>query len=157
MKMKNCLIIFIILLFSCSKDSNSNDANNIDAMLDIILTDSNGNNLYGSPSFLQNNINYFHLINGQISTPIGNSSSPTFFEQNGINKMRIFLNSDITEEFPVTYIVWNESDTDTLKAHFNRGSENNEDFEICDQVWLNEVLIWDATQWVNGREITIVK
>ena len=79
-------------------------------------------------------------------------------ESNPIS-MKLFLNHSVTEEYPITLIEWNTNDTDTIKTYFRRGIENNTDYEICEKIWLNDVLIWDIST-ANGlteREITILK
>ena len=57
------------------------------------------------------------------------------------------------------FIKWNNTDTDTIKTYFRRGIENNTDYEICEKIWLNEILIWDIStlNGVTEREITILK
>ena len=51
--------------------------------------------------------------------------------------MRIFLNADSSEEYPITYLRWNETETDILKAKYRRSSGS----VILEKLWLNEVLV----------------
>lgn len=69
--------------------------------------------------------------------------------------MRLFMNDVPTELFPETYIKWNETDTDTIKASYGRG----ENFVICNKVWLNNRVVWDfnSPPGISGRNITITK
>lgn len=65
--------------------------------------------------------------------------------------MRLFLNHN-EEDYPITYIKWNETDTDTIKTHYNR-TENS---ILLDKVWINNVLttLLDSN---SGIEFNIVK
>ncbi len=158
--MKNYFLLLGLLAFSCS-DNNSNGGNdnsNFDRLLWVTLSDSEGNSLYNSSEYSTENIRYYHLINNELQIPAGNVSGPTFTVIDNFLRMKLFLNSDPNEEYPITVIEWNDTETDTIKAHFDRGEENNEDYELCDQVLVNDVLVWDnTTPSPFGRHITIIK
>ena len=64
-------------------------------------------------------------------------------------RIRIFPNTNKNIELPVTYIIWNDVDTDTIKCSIER--KNNS--EICTKVWLNENLAWEAYETERFFEI----
>ncbi|GAW90669.1 hypothetical protein FPS14_contig00083-0006 [Flavobacterium psychrophilum] len=71
--------------------------------------------------------------------------------------MKLFLNHLSTETNPITVVKWNDTESDTLKTFFRRGTDNNTDYEICEKIWLNDALIWDINNNQNSRQITIIK
>lgn len=156
--MKKIIILNIIAIFlaSCSDENNKSGGVNIDVDVNIYLENSMGENLIDTDNYQSANFKIY-FYNNSVKEYL---NPPNFFiiNENNIVAMRLFLNDNKNEENPVTYIKWNETDTDTLKAHFNRSRGNNENV-ICDKVWLNDKLVWDIsmTSGVLGREITIVK
>ena len=57
------------------------------------------------------------------------------------------MNTAESEDMPITYIKWNETDTDTIQAHYIR-TENS---IIYDQIWYNGILL------DTPPEVTIIK
>jgi hypothetical protein len=66
-------------------------------------------------------------------------------------RIRIFPNTDKNTLYPITYIKWNDVDTDTLKCQIERRSNS----EVCKKVWLNGEVVWD--DYGIERFIEIVK
>jgi CMP-N-acetylneuraminic acid synthetase len=163
--MKKIVILNVIAIFvaSCSDDSNKSESANIDTAVNIYLENNTGESLLNTDNYQSNDFKIYYLNNNnveEVNNPLMDSPRNFFIiDEDNIKAMRLFLNSNQNEENPVTYIKWNETDTDTLKAHYSRGMGNNEDYVTCDKVWLNEELVWDTTtpSGVLGREITIVK
>ncbi|WP_298141784.1 hypothetical protein [Flavobacterium sp.] len=161
--MKNLIVmIFLVLFSSCSNDDKPTAAN-LDASVSIYLKDLENKNLINTSNFLSENYRIYHLIDG-VSTEVydTNMDNPRGFFINYETSpicMALTLNHSENEQFPITYVKWNETDTDTLKAQFDRGSENNVDYVVCQKLWLNDELVWDVTtpDGITGREITIVK
>ena len=58
------------------------------------------------------------------------------------NRIRISMNHSETSEKPITYIQWNNSDTDTIEVVYER--INKSIFKR--KVWLNGQEIWDWTK-----------
>ena len=161
--MKNLILMMgIVFCCSCSNDDNPS-SENLDAAVSIYLNDSEGKSLIDTPNFLSQNYRIYYLVNG-ISTEVNNSFADNprgFFINDETSPISMFLglNFAASEEFPITYIKWNDTDTDTLKAQFDRGTENNDNYVLCKKLWLNDELVWDVTtpDGITGREITIVK
>lgn len=160
--MKKILLLFIaFLLLSCSHDHSGSENTNIDTGVNIFLKNNDGLNLLNTPDYLSENFRVYNVVGGQaIEVNEPHLDYPRNFFVNTETSpasLTLFLNSDPHEEFPVTYIKWNENQTDTLKAAYSRGS-GNEDYIICNKIWLNNNLVWDiSADGTEGREITIIK
>ena len=159
--MKNFIFFIIIIMSSCTNDNPAPTSTNLDNSVNIYLESSDGNNLLNKTNYNSNNYKiYYKNGNEFIEQNNSNLDYPKNFsinlETNPIN-MKLFLNHLSTETNPITVVKWNDTDSDTLKTSFRRGFENNIDYEICEKIWLNDVLIWDINNNQNGRQITITK
>jgi len=151
------LLFLLALTFGCKK-SNSGDID-ISAATNILLLDAQGNNLLVSPAKINvENIQVYYVKDGQtLSAYNGLMDTPkgvkVIKNQNGQEVLRVYLNTN-EEEFPLTLIRFSESDTDTIKATFNRKNGS----VLCSKIWHNEVLKWDVTDPQAGEEhFTIIK
>jgi hypothetical protein len=55
---------------------------------------------------------------------------------------------------PITYIQWDENDTDTLKSEIVKFDATT----FCSKVWCNGTLVWDVeTTDSSGRSFDLVK
>ena len=94
-----------------------------------------------------NNIKLFYLKNG-VSEEVYNPSLDLprnymiYSQSDGIYRIRIFPNDIQSEEFPITYIKWNETDTDTIKCKL----KYTENTIVLEKVWFNEEFKLDTTQ-----------
>jgi len=155
MKPVTLMLISAMIFLSCQEEKNST---NIDTHIEIAVVDKNGNDLLNPSaenSFKEENIKIYYLINGVVEEVFyPNLDYPRCFriyERDGIYRMRLSPNGNEKDEFPVTYIKWNETDTDTVKCNFSRGDNSL----ICTKVWYNGVLMWEA--YATDRCITVVK
>jgi len=64
--------------------------------------------------------------------------------------IRIFLNSDETVTHPITYIKWDDTDMDTIKATYKR----TDNTIVLDSIWYNNNLIWNSND--NVRKSFII-
>ena len=135
--MKNLFIYFaIIACVSCDNNDNSNQsADSVFDHLDIFLKNSSGIDILGSDKYPIVTAEY--LINGTLQNPT-QGCNPFINNYLNYHFARIFLNKSITEEYPITYIHWNATDTDTIKAHFTRGNGN----VLLDKAWIFENNVW---------------
>lgn len=145
--MKTLLLILSTIFLTCCVD-NGEERFNYEVEFELIVTDIDGNDLLNPEnpnSFKNTEIKILYLINGKMEEVYDeNKDYPrNFFIYQHENEYRIkvFLNHSQTEEIPKTYIQWNETNTDVLGAKFI--STNT--FVKIDSVWLNEVLIWTAS------------
>lgn len=151
------------LLFSCNKDNPSNVV--ISTQIDVFVEDASGNNLLiGTSSNAVNfdSIKLMYLINGT-SHNVYNSDldcprAICLITDTGSERVRIFPNDEVGEEYPITYIDWGNNDIDTLKCHFIRKDNDEGSSVVCDKVWLNDTLMFpDSAITEFGRAFKIVK
>ncbi|MCB0846958.1 MAG: hypothetical protein KDE26_27095 [Bacteroidetes bacterium] len=158
--MRYIVIVFLAMLASCQKDKgNYFDPRKPiirDVGLDIFVENNKGENLL-SPATANyidwKAIRLFYLMEDQkVEIYDLNMDCPrnicllNELNSEWIRVIPYFLND---EEYPITYIEWNEFDTDTIQCHFLR--ENNGSIQVCDQVWLN------GSQVYPGEEVYGVK
>lgn len=122
------LLLVGLVLSSCEKDDCG--CAPIERSLEISVTDANGNTLLDQENFEEIETFYpgvdgLHLLPDQ----------PVFIDRPNTPTVRIFLHANQDAEFPVTYVKWNEMDTDTIKASFRNANRS------IDKVRLNGVLL----------------
>ncbi len=156
--MKNLFLILSItmLLWSCSKDEHEGII--VDTSVSISVKDTNGNDLLDANNSNSLNLDLVKIIyeaNGEktvflkkhLDAPKGFS----VIKHEKEYRMQVLLNSDKQTARPITYIQWNDTDTDTLKCEISRKSGN----EICNKLWLNNKLVWKA--YANERHLELIK
>lgn len=163
--MKNIFILAIVILcISCNNDAESQQADAIFAHINVHLKNSAGENILGTDKYPKNKINADYLINGKIIQNASNAIIPDnpnnvyFVTENNLNHFILFLNYSATEEYPITYLHWNGTETDTIKTKYRRESGNDGNVVVLEKVWLNDVLVWEVEkQGQTNSDITIVK
>lgn len=147
MKTTILTLMLTVLLLGCN---NSDDESqfSLGNVIELGVKDNNGVDLLNPnnpESFNESDIRLFYLINGnieEVNNPTADSPRGfLIFEQNESNRIRIFLNYSESEELPITYVQWDETDTDTLKCKIRRTSS----LVTAEKVWLNDELIWDES------------
>lgn len=150
-------LIFLLLMITLLVSCNSNDANNgknfyaLETGLDFRVVSPEGIDLLNpnnENSFLTETIKIYYLIDGDVQEIYNsNLSLPRNFkivspEDSGIEEyyMSIFLNNSVPED-AITYVEWNETDTDTIRANFNNGNNHS----ILTKAWYNEELVFDES------------
>lgn len=151
--MKSILILVIALLAAgCSKDEGcgctiiSLDAN-------ISLKNSEGEDLLNpnkSNAYNERNFKTYHLINGE--EKISHTEELLYQDNDSIYRLRVFVNHEGNDEFPITYIDWNETDRDTIKSEIYRTSNQTRAIKF----WYNGELVWDANTG-KPAQFTIIK
>jgi hypothetical protein len=134
----------------------------IDTYIDIIVQNSAGQNLLvnTTPGFINpDSIRLQYLINdSKIDVNYANLDHPrnVFLITEPPVRIRLFPNDTKSDAYPVTYILWNSSDRDTVKCHVQRTNGGNT--ERVDQVWFNGVQDFPNNGIPQpGRAFTIVK
>lgn len=145
--MKNLLIFLIaIAIISCDNSDNQvDDYYFIDSITFSIFNSQNEDLL--NPVILNNidaeGIKLFYRINGEnkeVYNP--NLDYPRNIIVNKPENdyiIRILPNYSPKEEKSITYIQWNDKDTDTLEVMF----KNSQYGILNDEIWLNGKQIWD--------------
>lgn len=101
-------------------------------------------------SFKEEMIKTYYLVNGE--ERLADTEEFIYEDAQGIYRLRVFLNYEGTDEFPITYIDWHETDRDTIKSEFYKTDTK----VIVTKIWFNNELKWNHE---NGGdpEFTIVK
>lgn len=140
-------VLVLILAVSSFISCNTDDGNSFiyDVNFEFGIKDNHGNDLLNQKnpiSFDEKEIKLFYLIKGEvIEVYDANMDSPRNFmiyQHKDSYRIRIFLNDTKTDQLPVTYIKWNEKDTDTIKSEIRR----TESLIKVVKLWLNDELIW---------------
>ena len=144
---KLILVISIFLLSACQKKDNNEFV--LDTGFCMIVLDENNNDLLNpnnNNSFKEENIKIIYLIDGneiEVNKPmLDYPKGFRIFEHKNEYRLVIFPNNDIDTEFPITYIIWNGTDRDTVKCEIRR-TDNS---EICRRIWYNGELTWDSSE-----------
>jgi hypothetical protein len=161
MKKTTLLLILCISMLSCTKDNPNNSSFLIDREVYIYLKNNQGENLLNTANYNSENFKIYYEINGQkieVNNPLLDASRGFVISDwtNPIS-MGVALNDVIADIPTITYIEWNDTDTDTLKTSYIR-TENS---FIWDKLWVNGELVWQpgtpSVEDLPVRIITIVK
>lgn len=146
--MKNLFLILTTILFIGCSDSDDSNSNfyNITSGAEFGIFNTDGEDLLdpdNSDHWDTSAFRVFYLINGEVQEVYNqNMDNPRgYYIYKHANEFRtaVILNSSETEEYPTTYIKWNDEDTDTIRASFQR-TENG---VIQNTLWLNDELVWE--------------
>lgn len=142
------------MIISCSDSkeiSNLSQNTVIGRAIDIELKSNEGINLLGTPEYPIGDIAATYLVNGEIAqsnNPHDYPNNVLFFNNNQV--IKIYLNYSATEEFPITYIKWNKTETDTIKAQYKRTTNSI----TLDKLWILENNTWKE---LTSKPIIIIK
>jgi len=162
--MKTILSILILAFVfnSCKKEEPKGLT--IDTHISIRVKNKSGMDLLNPSNpgaYLEQDIKIFYLING-VKVRIYNVHYPSFryfyisedAGSHGNFWMTLHLNDTPYVEYPITYIQWDENNTDTLKHDVYR-TENLVSFK---NIWLNDSMVWKSEDYAKGpRNIEIIK
>jgi len=158
---KNFCLAGLFLFFSC--ESSENCCVNYEADIFLKVQDSNGKDLLAPDNGIidSKSIKIFYLTSNDVKQEVNkpNLDSPKGYrvitqamDNSSDYKIQLFLNTDYInpQNLSYTYVKWNESSTDVIKAEFKRSGNN---LSVV-KVWVNDVVKWDLS---SDRAITIVK
>ena len=159
--MKNLIFLLLTtaLIVSCSSDEDNNNgrsAYHIARNVEFRVSSATGIDMLdptNANAYLEGSIKIYYLQNGAVNEVYNsNLSLPRNFdivspEDSGdsLYFMRIFLNN-LEKENAITYIEWNEADSDTLRANFRTGKG----YTILSKTWFNDVLIFDENTTIQS-------
>jgi hypothetical protein len=160
--MKNLFILLVtIICISCS-DNNTlpkQTGTTFGASVYVSLKNSEGINIFDTDKYPERNISIRYLIGGKefyygYDTPYAILDNPGGFFIVNLSEtgkgMSVFLNHDSSEKYPITYIYWNATDVDTIKAQYRRAKNST----ILEKAWLFKNNDWQVAA---PPYITIVK
>ena len=150
--MKNLIFMLLatILIVSCnSNDDNNNSFYFLNRHIEFKVTSIGGIDLLNpnnTNAYLKNNIKIYNLIEGNVVEVYNQNAeySRDFKivppEDSGIEEyfIRVYINN-LELENAITYIEWDETDTDTIKSI----SVANGSSLILTQAWYNDKLLID--------------
>ena len=160
---KLILIVVFAALNSCSSDNENSNAASFDAKVIINLQSEDGVNLLNTSNYNPNSFKVYYKVGNEFIEQNNNDYDypKNFFVDTESNPstIHLFMNMAETETFPITVIKWNETESDTLKTSYRRGSGGEEGLYVSWQkIWLNDSLVLDLSNpAINGNEITIIK
>lgn len=165
--MKNLMFFLISLLFfsACKKKTNNLskvfdvyiDFSVINSNLDDLLDPENPNAFHRSQIGIYYDSDgepiYYHNINNNYIPDHPNAHY--FYKENNdsLYTIRIYLNSDKTVSYPITYIKWDETDMDTIKTSYMR----SENIIRVDSIWYNNNLIWNFNDMIGRKYFILTK
>ena len=89
------------------------------------------------------NIKLFYVIDGETQevydSNLDNPRNFRIYKHENEYRIGISPNYSKTEEKPVTYIQWNENDTDTIEVVYER----TQNATVQNKIWLNGEQIWE--------------
>ena len=134
MKTLSNLTILLIFLFYTSCKNSVPPAISVD----ITVLNQQGQNLLGPPAvYTKENIDLFYVVNGQAQPYNANSNKGFFFiPDNNLHRIRIDLNFDRKEKYPLTLVKFGNSKIDTIKAKF---SFKLQSMPRIQAIWLNGI------------------
>jgi len=140
----------LITLISCNKtDEPIQNGFNLDVGLEFSIINSLNEDLLdpNNPNHIdESKIKLFYVVNGETQEVYdGNMDNPRNFmiyKHENEYRIGIFQNTADTEEKPITYIRWNDNDTDTIETSYERTTGA----VIQRKIWLNGEQIWDWTE-----------
>jgi hypothetical protein len=157
--MKTIIFFAAIMLITSCSDKEEQDQFIVDRSISMTVKDVNGNDLLDpefSGSLNENSIKLFYVIEGiAIEAYDGHLDYPRMFKiDKHTNEFRItvFPNTAKGEEFPITYIQWDEFDTDTIGCKVFRDINR----EIITEVWFNGEKKWEDSE-LTERFIEVIK
>jgi hypothetical protein len=150
------------MISSCQENTEDPAGELLDVGIEISVKSAEGVDLLNpqSPGHIEENkIRIFKLVNGEnVEVYDPNMDSPRgfmIFEHASEFRIRIFGNESSTDEYPITYVKWNESDTDTLKYQIIRKNDNS--CVSISKVWFNSIEVWDQETDKDERHFEIIK
>lgn len=145
------------LLTSCNTDNNEQAI--VDTSIDISIKNIDDIDLLNpinENSFNESEIKIFYLINGETieyyEPELDSPKGFRIYQHQSEYRISIYPNQVISEVFPITYVKWNESTTDTIKCEYDR--KNN--YIICNKVWFNDELKYSLSSG-SERYFEIIK
>ncbi len=141
------ILMMVATLISCSKtdDMDVQYKSDVEVAIDFSIFNAQHEDLLNpkTPNHINtDDIRLYYVINGESKEYFKENLDPQrgyfTWKYKGIYRIRIFLNCAESESKPVTYVRWNDKDTDTIKVFYRRAPG----LIAQDTIWLNGEQIW---------------
>lgn len=147
MKMKKIILILAVFaLFACNKSNEMEEQYNLYAGLEFSVVNSQNEDLLDTTNanhLKASEIKLFYQIDGEIVEVFdADMQFPRgfmIFKHENEYRIGVSLNHTESSDKPVTYIQWNENDTDTIEVVYNRTPNS----VVQNKIWLNGELVWE--------------
>lgn len=135
------LISALLFLGACDADE-PDCCFNMDVGVDMMVSSEDGTDLLNPDNpgaFLEKDISLYYLVDGEseryFRSHLDASRGFTIYRNESLDAyvISIFPNTAESEAYPITYIEWSETDTDTLRCEFERTKNSL----LGTQVWFN--------------------
>jgi hypothetical protein len=144
--MKKILIsLFVLTLFSCKQEEMEENFN-FNAGLEFSVVNAQNEDLLDPehPNHLDEaDIKLFYVIDGEpkevFDSNLDHPRNIRIFKHANEYRIGLTLNHTKTSDKPVTYIQWNENDTDTIEVVFKQTKNST----IQDSIWVNGEFVWE--------------
>ncbi|MET3027471.1 hypothetical protein ABXT06_12375 [Flavobacterium sp. UW10123] len=124
--------------------------------IDIELKNKIGINLLGTEKFPITGILVKYYSNdlqppqAKSSIILDNPNNILFIDQRESKYVKVFLNYSKSEDFPMTYIHWNKTDIDTIKAKYKK----NENSIVLEKLWIFKNNSWEE---IKSKPLVLIK
>ncbi|MCV2487455.1 hypothetical protein OD917_21150 [Flavobacterium sp. SH_e] len=81
---------------------------------------------------------------------LDNPNNILFVDEKQSKYVKIFLNHSKSENFPMTYIHWNKTDIDTIKAKYKK----NENSIVLEKLWIFKNNSWEE---IKSKPLVLIK
>lgn len=152
----------ITTLFACNttNEMEGQDHSIFDNGIEFSISNSEQGDLLdpANPNHLDtNNIKVFYLIDGkkqQVYMPnLDYPKSFNIFKHEKEYRIVIFLNTTKTADKPITYVQWNDNDTNTIEVTYDRPGNSI----IQNKIWLNGELVWERGDNTTAPYVKLTK
>ncbi len=145
--MRNLLLFLLIAsIQGCDNSDDKMQQFNLDTGVEFSIRNTENEDLLnpGNPnSFDVNTIKVFYVIDGKTTEvydkDLDYPRNFRIYEHQDEYRIAIFPNHAETEQKPITYVQWNESDRDTIEVAYDR----SQDALLQNRIWLNGEQVWE--------------
>ncbi|MFN3271840.1 MAG: hypothetical protein ACK40Y_04685 [Cloacibacterium caeni] len=146
--MKNLFLTLATTIFiACNQSDEVNPQYyNIEAKVEFSLINLENEDLLNpeNPNHLDTSKLKIYYVKNEQSQEVNNSNSDypkgfRIYKHEKEYRIAVFLNHSDAEEKPITYIKWNDEDTDTIKVAYQRSEKGI----LQNIIWLNGNKVWE--------------
>jgi hypothetical protein len=156
-------ILTIATFFSCDSNNDYKELRlkkYINTSIDFSVFNAQNEDLLDSKTANHidtNKIKLFYVINGITKELVNNPKNQIIYVHKDSNTnaciIRIMMNDSEKIKKSITYIQWNEKDTDTIETTYERGK----DYIFPKDVWLNGTLVSANTEYRESTYVVLTK